>query len=195
VRSSRVLYPALVLSSVLLSSPRAGADENAATSSDVDRLRDEMSRLHGSVREMSTDLRRELGHLRERMALTIATTFLSSPPPSSDVVGVARTVVFSPRIEADASRHRDVLNLRVRRVEATGLQIVGRDLEVSTGQNIVALPVDQNGSLYVVDWWTSEGYTYAVVLRDGATEQPVASVQVRPQQNRGRFLYVAYRVD
>jgi hypothetical protein len=195
VRSSRVLHPAVAVLSVLLVSARTGAEENAATSSDVDRLRDEMSRLHGSVREMSADLRRELGHLRERMALTIATTFLSSPPASSDVVGVARTAVFSPRIAADASRHRDVLNLRVRRVEATGLQTVGRDLEVSTGQNIVALPVDQNGSLYIVDWWTSEGYTYTVVLRDGATEQPVATVQVRPQQNRGRFFYVAYRVD
>ena len=45
------------------------------------------------------------------------------------------------------------------------------------------------------EWQTSEGHSYALVLEDGASGLPAATVQVRPQQTKGRFLFVAYRVD
>ena len=33
----------------------------------------------------------------------------------------------------------------------------------------VDLPIDQSGALYLVEWSTSEGHVYNLVLRDGAT--------------------------
>jgi hypothetical protein len=184
-----------VLVSMLVAAPRAGAGEGESTA-DIDRLRAEVGKLEGSIHEMGADLKKEMAYVRDRLSLMIATTFLQSPPTASDVVGVARAAVFNPQIEADISRHRDVLSLRVRRVDATGMRPVpGGDLDVGSGQMMVRLPVDQNGALYVVDWSTGEGDNYTVQLRDGATEQPVATVQVKPLQNRGRFLYVGYRLD
>jgi len=168
---------------------------STVNSEEIDRLRSEVQKMGASIQTMSRDLGRELAFVRDRLSLVIATTFLSSPPPSSDVVGVAKVPVFGPRIEAETSRQRDALNLRVKRYDASGLRQVGNDIEVGSGQLQVALPVDQNGALYVVDWWTSEGYTYSVQLRDGASELPVATVQVRPLQNKGRFFYVAYRLE
>ena len=168
---------------------------STVNSEEIDRLRSEVQKMGASIQTMSRDLGRELAFVRDRLSLVIATTFLSSPPPSSDVVGVAKVPVFGPRIEAETSRQRDALNLRVKRYDASGLRQGGNDIEVGSGQLQVALPVDQNGALYVVDWWTSEGYTYSVQLRDGASELPVATVQVRPLQNKGRFFYVAYRLE
>jgi hypothetical protein len=59
----------------------------------------------------------------------------------------------------------------------------------------VDLPIDQNGALYLVEWSTSEGHAYNLVLRDGASGQPAASVPVRERQSEGRFALVGYRVD
>ena len=55
--------------------------------------------------------------------------------------------------------------------------------------------LDDSGALYVVDWETSEGHVYNLVLRDGASEQPAASVRVHEYQGRGRFAFVGYRVE
>jgi len=177
-----------------LAAAPARAEESEAAR-ELEKLRGQMRDVETSIQTMHKELAREMAFVRDRMSLVIATTFLTSPPPSSDTVGVARVPVFGPRLEADNSRHRDALNVRVKRVEASGLRVIGPDLEATSGQPFVALPVDQNGALYVVEWWTSEGFTYPVQIRDGASEQPVATVQVRPLQNKGRFLYVGYRLD
>ena len=178
---------------LLTAGPARGQD--GPIDEDVKRLRDEMRGLQSSVQGMSKELGRELAFVRDRLSLVIATTFLSAPPPSSDVVGVARVAVFAPRIEAEIGRERDALHLRVKRVDASGVRPVGGDIQVPAGQLQVALPVDQNGALYIVEWWTSEGYSYSVQLRDGASELTAATVQVRPLQNKGRFLYVAYKLE
>jgi hypothetical protein len=177
---------------LFLASPAFAADSD---SKELEKLRDQLREVDTSIQTMQKELGREIAYVRERFSLVIATSFLTSPPPSSDSVGVARVPVFGPRLEADTSRHRDSLNVRIKRVEASGMRVIGADLEVTSGQPSVPLPVDQNGALYVVEWWTSEGFNYPVQIRDGATEQPVATVQVRPQQNKGRFLYVGYRLD
>jgi hypothetical protein len=59
----------------------------------------------------------------------------------------------------------------------------------------VDLPIDQSGALYVVEWSTAEGHVYTLLLRDGASGQPAASVPVRDKQSEGRFVFVGYRVD
>lgn len=180
---------------LLAASPIDAQEAGAASAEDLERLSGEVQKMSSSIQTMGRDLGRELAFVRDRLSLVIATTFLSAPPPSSDVVGVARVPVFGPRVEADTSRQRDALNLRVRRYDASTLRLVGRDIEIGSGQLQAALPVDQNGALYMVEWWTSEGYSYSVQLRDGASDLPVATVQVKPLQNRGRFLYVAYKLE
>ena len=96
------------------------------------------------------------------------------------------------RIESAA--FHDALALRVRRVEATALQTVG-DAEVGRDGVGAPLPIDVNGALYVVEWSTSEGHSYSLVLLDGASGLPAATVQVRPHQSQGRLVFVGYRVD
>ena len=89
-----------------------------------------------------------------------ASPFMGGPPPSSDTVGVAKTVVFAPRVEADNTRRRDLVKLRVRRLEAGGSRPVG---EVELGsEGFVDLPIDQNGGLYAVDWSTTDGQTFTL---------------------------------
>jgi hypothetical protein len=188
---TRILAACLVLAAV----PGQAQDRSVDPTEEIEALRSEVQKMGSSIQAMSKELGRELAFVRDRLSLVIATTFLASPPASSDVVGVARVPVFGPRIEAETSRQRDSLNLKVRRYDPSGLRPVGADIEVASGQLQVVLPVDQNGALYVVDWWTSEGYTYTIQLRDGASELNVASAQVRPLQNRGRFFYVAYKLE
>ncbi|MGH6784244.1 MAG: hypothetical protein ACREBP_06410, partial [Sphingomicrobium sp.] len=119
--------------------------------------------------------------------------FMAAPPPSSDAVGVAKTVVFAPRIEPDTTKRRDLVILKVRRVEAGGVQLVGeRELGNEDG---VDLPIDQNGALYIVDWSTAEGQPYNLILRDGTSGQAAASAQVRIQQIQGKFIFVGYRAE
>jgi hypothetical protein len=117
---------------------------------------------------------------------------MAAPPPSSDAVGVAKTVVFAPRIEVDTPKRRDIVNLKVRRVEASGVQLIG---EKELGEEGVELPVDQNGALYVVDWSTTEGQSYNLILRDGTSGQAAATAQVRVLQTQGKFIFVGYRAE
>jgi hypothetical protein len=122
-----------------------------------------------------------------------ASPFMGGPPPSSDTVGVAKTVVFAPRVEADNTRRRDLVKIRVRRLEAGGSRPVG---EVELGSDgFVDLPIDQNGGLYVADWSTTDGQTFTLILRDGATGQEAASAKVQTLQSQGHFLFVGYRLE
>jgi hypothetical protein len=141
----------------------------------------------------------EIAALRERVASPVAQPFLSGPPPSTDAVGVSKVAVFAPRIVVDSSRQHDSVFLKVRRVEVGAIRAVA-DVELGSDQMQIDLPLDQNGALYIVDWQTSEGQTYSLLLRDGSggtdsSAQPAATVQVKPLQNQGRFLFVGYRVE
>ena len=150
----------------------------------------------GALDEMRTQLRAlgsELAEVKDRAAAPPTSAFMSGPPLASDSVGVARAVVFAPRLEGDNVRRRDLVKVRVRRVEPGGFRPVG---EVELGQDgTVDLPIDQNGALYVADWSTGDGQTFTLVLRDGGSLQEAASVKVRPEQAQGHFLFVGYRLQ
>jgi hypothetical protein len=178
-------------------------------SPDISALRAELRRLQSQVTALEARTRHrdealdalkgdlkviETGviELRARPAVAPSQPFMAAPPPSSDAVGVAKTVVFAPRIEVDTPKRRDIVNLRVRRVEASGLQLIG---EKELGEEGVDLPVDQNGALYVVDWSTTDGQSYNLILRDGTSGQAAATAQVRLQQTQGKFIFVGYRTE
>lgn len=145
--------------------------------------------LRGEIRALRSDL----AGLTQRSA-PVSGPFLSAPPLASDSVGVAKAAVFAPRVDADPQRRRDTVLLKLRRIEARELVSVG-ELELSPDQTSADLPVDVSGGLYVADWSTSEGHSYTLTLRDGASGQPVATVQVKPLESHGRFLFVGYRLD
>ena len=84
--------------------------------------------------------------------------------------------------------------LKLKRIEAGGSRPLA-ETQLDAGEDFVELPLDQSGALYVVDWSTTEGHEYDLVLRDGATGQPAATVHVKQLQNQGRFLFVGYRLD
>ena len=76
------------------------------------------------------------------------------------------------------------------------------DVDVGLGTRVLFvievqtyLPIDQNGALYLVEWSTTDGQSYNLVLRDGASGQPAATVPVKPLQSQGRFVFVGYRVE
>jgi hypothetical protein len=177
---------------------------NVAT--EVGQLRSQVATLAVQLRQrderieaMKTDLhglRDDVLVLRRRPVLTppVAGPFLSGPPASSDAVGVSKVAVFAPRVEAESPRRHDVVTLRVRRVEADSVKAVG-DAELTQDAATIDLPLDQNGALYIVEWSTSEGHSYNLVLRDGTSGLPAASVQVKPLQSQGRFIFVGYRVE
>jgi hypothetical protein len=135
----------------------------------------------------------DMGALKDRLVSPVAAAFIAGPPPSSDAVGVAKAVVFAPRVEADLARRREIVSLRVRRIEAGEIKRVS-EVELG-GEPGVDLPLDQNGALYIVDWSTTEGATFNLVLRDGISGQAAATVQVKLQQSQGRFLFVGCRID
>jgi hypothetical protein len=135
-----------------------------------------------------------LAALRERVAAPVAGPFLSAPPPSSDLVGVSKVAVFAPRLEAEAQRRRDIVFLKVRRVEAGAVVLVAEE-ELSADSPGVDLPIDQSGALYIVEWTTSDGNAYALQLKDGTSTQVVATVQVKQLQSQGRFIFVGYKVE
>jgi hypothetical protein len=187
----------------------AGQGEMNFLSSRVEDLRRQVDGLQASLRERDQSLdalKRDLGGvgedvaaLKERIQSLVALPFLSGPPPSSDAVGVSKVAVFAPRIAVDSSRQHDIVFLRLKRIEAAAVRSVA-DLEMSGDQLQIDLPLDQNGALYVVEWQTSEGQSYNLLLRDGAggpdsLPPPLATVQVKPLQNQGRFLFVGYRLD
>lgn len=194
------------LALVLLLGPQEGrpaAVDMGPVLSELRGLRQQVSLLELALRErdaalseMRTQLRTlgtELSEVKERSAPAPSSPFIGGPPVPSDAVGVASTVVFAPRLEGDNVRRRDLVKVRVRRVEPGGFRAVG---EVELGQDgFVDLPIDQNGALYVADWSTGDGQTFALVLRDGATNQEAAAVKVKPEQSEGRFFFVGYRLQ
>lgn len=195
-----------VLALIGLAGPQASRADSEASAAlaEVRGLQSQVASLHLELRrrgEAIDALKREVetlgedvGAVKERMTPSVAGPFLSGPPPSSDSVGVAKVAVFAPRLEIDAARRHDLVALKVRRLEPGSVRVIG-DVEFLSDQASVDLPVDQNGALYLVEWSTSEGHTYTLSLRDGASGQTAAVVQVKPLQAKGRFIYVGYRIE
>jgi hypothetical protein len=193
----------MVLIALLQPPVPAPAPEIAVLQAELERLHGSITALETKVRQkddaldaMKADLKAVEGgviELRSRPIPPPSGPFMAAPPPSSDAVGVAKTVVFAPRIEVDTIKRRDLVVLKVRRVEASGVQLVGeKELASEDG---VDLPIDQNGALYIVDWSTTEGQGYNLLLRDGTSGQTAATAQVRLQQTQGKFIFVGYRVE
>lgn len=202
-----VALPLVLLLTAPLPAPRPALQEAPGESSS---LRSEVGRLEGRVRTLTAEVeqrdallasvrtellgaREDLRELKERPQ-PLAAPFLAAPPQGSDRLGVARSAVFAPRVEVESFRRHDTVTLRVRRVDASAVRTVG-EVELTPDAPGIDLPLDQNGALYLVEWATSEGHLYNLVLRDGASGQPVASVPVREKQNEGRFVLVGYRLD
>jgi hypothetical protein len=190
----------IALALLLLLPPAQDAD---ALRSEVTRLQAELALLRDSQRVRDAILekvgqelvgvREDVRELRERPQ-PVAAPFLSAPPPGSDRLGVARGAVFAPRVEVDSFLRHDTVVIKVRRVEASSVRTVA-EVELTPDANGVDLPIDQSGALYLVEWSTSEGHVYNLVLRDGASGQPAASVPVKEKQSEGRFVLVGYRVE
>jgi hypothetical protein len=180
----------------------AAAQDASSLAAEISHLRGQIAFLESQLRQREQILdgiRKDVKSLADEMSKDRATSslsgpFLAGPPPSSDSVGVAKVAVFSPRIEVDSSRRHDLVTLRVKRIEAGGAKTV-EETQLGTDQVGVDVPIDQSGALYVVDWSTSEGVSYSLLLKDGASGQTAATVQVKPLQNEGRFILVGYRVD
>jgi len=182
----------------------ASPGEPQADRAEVHRLEREVARLESAVlerdavlaevREQIGAVRDDMRRLREHPPRDLAAAFLSSPANGSDRLGVARAAVFAPRVEVDSSVRHDTVYLRVKRIEPTSVTVVA-EVELTSDLDGVDLPLDESGALYVVDWETSEGHVYKLVLRDGASDQPAASVAVHEYQGRGRFAFVGYRVE
>jgi hypothetical protein len=187
----------------MLLAPQAPPPEDSALRAEVERLQSTVKSLETKVRArddaldaLKADLKAVEGgvvELRSRPVTPPSGPFMAAPPPSSDAVGVAKTVVFAPRIEVDTLKRRDLVILKVRRVEASGVQLVG-EKELASEEG-VDLPIDQNGALYIVDWSTTEGQAYNLLLRDGTSGQTAATAQVRLQQTQGKFIFVGYRAE
>jgi len=190
----------LALALLLLLPP---AQEPDALPSELRRLRTEVALLQETqkvrdefletVRQELVGVRGDVRALRERPQ-PVAAPFLASPPASSDRLGVAKGAVFAPRVEVDSFLRHDTVVLKLRRVEASAVPTVA-EVELTPDASGVDLPIDQSGALYLVEWSTSEGHVYNLVLRDGASGQPAASVPVKEKQNEGRFVLVGYRVE
>jgi hypothetical protein len=190
----------LALPLLLAQAPSA---EVAALQAVVQRLEDRVAALDTKVRQTGDELDGLRGDLklvdagvtdlRSRPVTPPSGPFMAAPPPSSDAVGVAKTVVFAPRIEVDTIRRRDLVSLKLRRVEAGGARLIA-EKELGNDEG-VDLPIDQNGALYIVEWSTTEGQTYNLLLRDGTSGQTAATAQVKVLQTQGRFLFVGYRTE
>lgn len=194
------MLPTALSLALLLAAP---AQEPEALRSEVRRLEGQLAlalgalaerdTLLGVVREELRAVREDLGELKDRPQ-PVAAPFLASPPAPSDRLGVARSAVFAPRVEVESFLRHDTVVLRLRRVEAAAVRTVA-EVELTPDASGVDLPIDQSGALYLVEWTTSEGHAYNLVLRDGASGQPAASVPVKERQSEGRFVLVGYRVD
>ena len=186
---------------VLLAAQESGPDMRPYVA-EMREMRRQIALLEVALRERAAALDTMAGQVRAVQSdvadikgrpVPPASPFMGGPPPSSDTVGVAKTVVFAPRVEADNTRRRDLVKIRVRRLEASGSRFVG---EVELGSDgFVDLPIDQNGGLYAADWSTTDGQTFTLVLRDGATGQEAASAKVQTLQSQGHFLFVGYRLE
>ena len=195
---------ALVLALALAAPAAAARDEVAELRAELGRVRGEMAALEGEkkrwevglseLRDSMKAVSEGLDALRDRATATVSAPFLSAPPPSSDTVGVAKVAVFAPRLEAEAQRRRDIVFLKLKRVEAGLIRPVA-EVELPADQAGVDLPIDQSGALYIVEWTTSDGNAYNLQLKDGASALTAAVVQVKNLQSQGRFIFVGYRVD
>jgi hypothetical protein len=172
---------------------------------EINRLRGRVAFLEDQLRQrdeqlagMGKDLRAladALGDVKERLGpAPLGGPFLEAPPPPSDTVGVAKVVVLQPRLEVDSPVRHDLVTLRLRRIETSGVRPVA-DLELGADVLGVDLPIDQNGAVYLLEWSTSEGFNYNLILRDSITGRSAAQVQVKQLQNTGRFLFVGYKLD
>ena len=198
------LHRAVVVALSLASPVAASADEVAELRFELGRLRGEMAALEGEKKRWETgvsELRESMkavsegvDALRDRVTTPVAAPFLSAPPPSSDTVGVAKVAVFAPRVEAEAQRRRDIVFLKVKRVEAGAVKLVA-EVELPADQAGVDLPLDQSGALYIVEWTTSDGNAFNLQLKDGTSALVAAFVQVKNLQSQGRFIFVGYRVE
>lgn len=202
-----MLRVSVFLVALFLSFPAAALAQSDQTSG----LRTEMKRLQGEVEVLQAGVKArddllettgrelravgtELGALRAALPSPLAGSFLAAPPLASDIVGVAKVAVFAPRLEVESARRHDIVYLRLRRVEAEAVKAVA-ELELPQDGGGVDLPIDRSGAVYVVDWSTSDGNPYALQLKDGASSQLAASVQIRPQQAQGRFLFVGFKLE
>ena len=190
------------LALALFLAPQASSEDVAALQAELDRLRSKVAAMETTARQRDEafDAVKEnlkaveagVTELRSRPVLPPSAPFAAAPPPSSDAVGVAKTVVFAPRIEVDSLKRRDLVMLKVRRLEPSGTKLIA---EKELGEEGVELPIDLNGALYVVEWSTTEGQNYNLLLRDGTSGLTAATAQVRVQQSQGKFIFVGYRVE
>lgn len=162
--------------------------EVAALRVELQQRHEAIEGLKGAVAAVQEDVR------RGRAETPVAAPFLASPPAGSDSLGVAKAAVFAPRVDVESPRRRDTILLKLKRVEPGAVRTVA-EVELVPDQNGIDLPLDQNGALFLVEWSTTEGQTYNLVLRDGASGQPAATVPVKPLQSQGRFVFVGYRVE
>jgi hypothetical protein len=180
------------------------ADRIDELSVEVGRLRAQLIAVEGLVRVREEQLGvlvrelREMGQdvkaLRVPAPLPMAGPFLSGPPLSSDTAGVAKVAVFAPRVEIDTARRHDSVSLRLRRIESDSVTTVG-EFEIGRDVTFADVALDRSGALYVLEWSTSEGHSYNLQLKDGASGQIAATVAVKPLQAQGRFLFVGYRLE
>jgi hypothetical protein len=193
----------LPLALPLLLAAQEPSAEVTALRAVVERLQGKVAALETRARQRDDDLDGMKGdlklveagvtELRSRPVTPPSGPFMAGPPPSSDAVGVAKTVVFAPRIEVDTPKRRDIVSVKLRRVEAGGARLIAeRELANDEG---LELPIDQNGALYIVEWSTTEGQTYGLLLRDGTSGQTAATAQVKVLQTQGRFLFVGDRAE
>jgi hypothetical protein len=190
------------LALALFLAPQASSEDVAALQAELDRLRSKVAAMETTARQRDEafDAVKEnlkaveagVTELRSRPVLPPSAPFAAAPPPSSDAVGVAKTVVFAPRIEVDSLKRRDLVMLKVRRLEPSGTKLIA---EKELGEEGVELPIDLNGALYIVEWSTTEGQNYNLLLRDGTSGLTAATAQVRVQQSQGKFIFVGYRVE
>jgi hypothetical protein len=149
-------------------------------------------------REERSTLLRELRDLRvlleARTGPGPAAAFVVAPPASSDAVAAARSVVFAPKIEVLAARRHDTVFLKLRRIEQEGVLPLG-EFELAQTESRIDVPIDRSGGLYVLDWATAEGYAFQLELKDGASGRTAALVEVKPEEAKGRFLFVGLKLE
>ena len=158
-------------------------------------LKQRLGVLETAVQDRLATLEETLLAVREGLGelSPVAVPFLANPPPSSNLVGVAQVPVFVPELAADSAAHHDIVFLKLRRVERNGSPVVGETELTETG-GPARLPLDRNGALFVVDWSTSAGHGYQLVLRDGLSGRVAATVEIGPYEDAGSFVFVGYGV-
>ena len=193
-----------IVTALATSAPAAAADRLDDLHAEVGRLRGQLLAVEALVRVREEQLGlmvrelREMGQdvkaLRAPAPQAIAGPFLSGPPASSDFAGVAKVAVFAPRVEIDSTRRHDSVALKLRRIEADGVTGIG---EFEIGRDVLGsdVPLDRSGALYVLEWSTSDGHNFNLLLKDGASGQTAATVTVKQLQAQGRFLFVGYRLE